>query len=133
MYYEHSLEELSSMGIKAGENKKINLKAILVILFVVYLVFSLIKSWVKLRERMGIVREMKMSVVEEQKKQEDLKRELAQAESDKYIEKQARDKLNMAKEGELIILLPSQALTPSITPTPVDNSANWQKWVGLFL
>ena len=133
MYYEHSLEELSSMGIKAGENKKINLKAILVILFVVYLVFSLIKSWVKLRERMGIVREMKMSVVEEQKKQEDLRRELAQAESDKYIEKQARDKLNMAKEGELIILLPSQALTPSITPTQTDSASNWYKWMRLFL
>ncbi len=64
---------------------------------------------------------------------QNLQRELAQAESKDFIEREARNKLNLGKEGEIILILPpiSPFLTP--TPVPVDSSPNWQKWVKLFL
>ena len=120
------------MGNKVINARRINLKEILLIIIVLSLFINLIKSWIKLGERLEIIKESKIKVIEEQKKQEDLERKLAQAASREFIEKQAREKLNMAKEGELIILLPSPVLSASPTPEPSDTSANWQKWMRLF-
>ena len=120
------------MGNSNLNTKKITLKDILFIAIVLFFFVKAVSSWMKLTDRLKIIRESKIRVAEEQKKQEDLKRELAQAESQKYIEKQAREKLNMGKEGEIIILLPTPDLSPSPTPIPLDTSSNWQKWVRLF-
>jgi len=108
--------------------KKILMLAIIFILF-----FNLVKSFRKLTDRLGIIKEAKLELVEEEKRQENLKRELAKTQSLEFIEKAARDKLNMGKEGELIILLPTPVLSPSPTPITIDKAANWQKWARLFM
>ncbi len=63
---------------------------------------------------------------------QNLKRQLAQAESQDFIEREARNKLNLGKDGEVALILPP--ISPFITPTPVlpDTSPNWQKWAKLF-
>ena len=93
---------------------------------------NLINSWMKLKERINLIKETENKVIEEEKFQENLERELAQAESDVYIEKQAREKLNMGKDGEIVVLLPTPVLSPSPTAVPDDRSTNWQKWMRLF-
>ena len=113
--------------------RKFSLKKILILTFVLILFINLVKSWVKLNARLKIIKEAKLELVEEQKRQENLKREFARTQKPEFIEKAARNKLNMGKEGELVILLPSPVLPASPTPTPIDTASNWQKWVRLFL
>src|SRR3989344_8718631 len=113
--------------------RKIKLKEIVIVLIVLILFINLVKSWVKLTERLRFIKETKIKLVEKKTRQDNLKREFARTQTGEFIEKQAREKLNMGKEGELIILLPTPVLPVSPTPIPVDTAANWQKWVRLFL
>lgn len=131
MYYGHSFNSLSR-GLMSKDVKKFNLKEIILLVIVLLLFGSLIRSWTNLAERQKIIKEAKIKLAEEQKEQDNLKRELVRSESTGFIEEQAREKLNMSREGELIILLPTPMISPSPTPSPVNTSANWQKWVRLF-
>jgi cell division protein FtsB len=58
--------------------------------------------------------------------------------SEDYAEQTIRDKLNMAKPGEVVVILP--ALTPIATPsgwgvavTPTDEPPIWKKWWKIIL
>jgi len=127
------LKHACQVGIK--KMKKIinlRLKEFLLLFLMLVLFVNLINSWMKLKERINLIKETENKVIEEEKFQENLERELAQAESDVYIEKQAREKLNMGKDGEIVVLLPTPVLSPSPTAVPDDRSANWQKWMRLF-
>ena len=107
-------------------------KDLLIVLVILILFINLVKSWVKLNERLRFLKESRLSLVEEQKKKENLERELARSQTSEFIERQAREKLNMGRDGEITILLPTPAISESPTPTSIDTSANWEKWVRLF-
>ncbi|MBN1263659.1 MAG: septum formation initiator family protein [Candidatus Pacebacteria bacterium] len=66
-----------------------------------------------------------------QAEQEELLQKREHVESEAFIEKQARDKLNMAKEGEVVVVLPPDLgqtqEEEALLPTP-----NWQKWLEVF-
>lgn len=64
---------------------------------------------------------------------QNLKRQLAQVGSREFIEREARNKLNLGKEGEIVLILPSISPLVNPTPIPLDVSPNWQKWVEIFL
>jgi|SRR3989344_3803037 len=115
------------------EKFRLTIKELFYLSAVVLLFVSMIKSWDSLSSRIKIIKEAKLNLALGLKEQEDLKRELARSESREYIEETAREKLNMSKEGELVILLPTPILIPSPTPILPDRSSNWQKWVKLFL
>lgn len=116
-----------------NNERKIAIREIIIIAVVMLLFLNLMKSWVKLNSRLQFIKEAKIRLVEEQKREENLKRDLARTQTPEFIESQARDKLNMAREGELIILLPTPVIAFSPTPMPIDTAANWQKWMRLFL
>jgi hypothetical protein len=66
------------------------------------------------------------------KENKELSRQLKDSQSDSYVERIARDKLGLVKDGEAIILLPK---SPGGTGTGATNDAqkpNWQKWWSLF-
>lgn len=54
--------------------------------------------------------------------------------SEEFIEEEARNKLNMARPGETIVILPSNLgeLVGKSRPSPSGNIPNWQKWLKLF-
>jgi cell division protein FtsB len=64
-----------------------------------------------------------------------LKQELAYAQSYTYVEKTARDELNMAKPGETVIIIPKiivdQVINAGKKPVPVIIP-NWQGWLKLL-
>jgi len=67
--------------------------------------------------------------------QEELKQELAESETDAFVEKEARDKLLYAREGEVVVLLPQVDQVDQVNQ--VDNVEerelkNWEKWWKLF-
>ncbi len=71
---------------------------------------------------------------EENKK---LEQQLEILKSDFYIEKQLRDKLGLAKEGEIILVLPEPEIVKKLAPklpepVVVKPKPNWQKWLEIF-
>lgn len=72
-------------------------------------------------------------------KEVELKQQLEYFQSDEYVEKIARDKLLMAKEGETVLILPKQDenhKSEIINHISEDKSQedipNWKKWAQLF-
>lgn len=94
---------------------------------------SLVRSWAKMSQGYEIMKRVQDKLQQETDYNEQLKRNLALVESRQYIEKEARNKLNMGKEGETILLLPPISPMVEPTSTPIDISSNWQRWVKLFL
>lgn len=80
-----------------------------------------------------------------QQKQVELKQQLEYFRSDEYVEKIARDKLLLAKEGETVLILPQEmknsefsakggsAFGRNIQHSPAEpDLPNWQKWAKVF-
>ena len=59
-----------------------------------------------------------------------LQQKLLYVKSDDFIEKQAREKLNLVKNGEYVVLAPKP--DEKAQEKPVDEIPNWKKWLKLF-
>jgi cell division protein FtsB len=71
------------------------------------------------------------------KENEDLQRELEFVQSEEYIEKQLRDNLGLAKEGETVVILPDEDIVRKFAPRndkeeEILPDPNWKKWMKLF-
>ncbi|MFZ5932698.1 MAG: FtsB family cell division protein [Patescibacteria group bacterium] len=68
---------------------------------------------------------------------EEIKRKLAEVKGEEFIEKQLRDRLGLAKEGEIVVVLPDEEILRKIAP-PVPEEEDtlpdptWKKWLKLF-
>jgi hypothetical protein len=54
-----------------------------------------------------------------------------------FVEKQLRDKLGLAKEGEIVIVLPEDEVLRKLAPKIEEEEEvlpdpNWKKWMQLF-
>ena len=66
-------------------------------------------------------------------KEVELKKQLEYYRSDEYVEKMAREKLLLQKEGETVILLPEQQSEgQSEEENKQTELSIWQKWVRLI-
>lgn len=59
-----------------------------------------------------------------------LQEQLKEAKSAEYLERIARDKLGLVKDGETIVIVPQSSQKMSRTKT--QDLPNWQKWWSLF-
>ena len=103
----------------------------IVILLSLILSVRAIATIIDLRARKYTVTERKNSVESVKKDNATLKKELDAIHSDEYVEKIARDKLGMVKEGEAIILLPDEAKGGE-KKSQSRIETNWQRWWELF-
>lgn len=105
----------------------------LIFIICIVLFINLVRSFFHLRQQGEIIKNVEDKLRQVKQEQDNLKRQLARTESRQFVEKQAREKLNLGKKGEITIVLPS--ISPYIEPTstPIDTSLNWQKWVSVFL
>ncbi len=67
-----------------------------------------------------------------QKEQENLQNKLKLAQTPEFIEKEARERLNLAKVGETIILVESDETQAQIKEKETMIVPNWKKWWNLF-
>jgi len=75
-------------------------------------------------------------VQEEARRQVELQEDVANIDSEKAIERVARDELNMVKTGEQPIMIENPARgeeEPLLTPTPTATPTHWQMWLSLLL
>lgn len=111
-------------------NKLVNLIILIVGLF---LIVNLTRSIWELLGAGDRIKEAENQVAKLRFKNDELKKQLSQVQSPAYLEKMAREKLGLAREGEVVVILPpnSQQGVGS-EPVPEQNIPNWQKWWNLF-
>lgn len=107
------------------------------VLIVLVLFVSLLRSYANFRNS-------NMEIASTQKKVDDLVNEnkslderLNEVKSQEYIEKELRDKLGLAKENEIVVVLPAEDVLKKYAPEIDDQQElppdpNWKKWARLF-
>lgn len=96
----------------------------------VLLIVSLMGSLVVLFQKRDIVSERTDSLSRVKAEHERLKKELAEAQTQTFVEREAREKLGLIKPGEVVVLV---GTTPSgqelVTRT---EESSWRAWWKLF-
>lgn len=99
---------------------------------------SLIRNIFKITAASKQIDEAKGRVEKLAEENEELKRQLALAQSEAFIETQFRDRLGLSKEGEIVVVLPDEETLRKIAPTLDAEEETlpdppWRKWLKLFL
>ena len=108
------------------------------LLLVAVLIISLIRNVLKLSSANEKIKR-EADVVESLKdKKEEIQKQLEYVQSQDFIEQEARNKLGLAKEGEIIIILPDEESLKKLSPRREEEQEllpepNWKRWLGLFL
>jgi cell division protein FtsB len=112
-----------------------NLKRLLAVpalLLGLLLIFHLSRSIVGLYRSGGRVAGLVGEIAELEKEKERLEQERGFRQTDEFVEREARDKLRMTREGEKILVLPESDARGGEEDreqkTEDGERANWQKW-----
>ena len=94
---------------------------------------SLVRSIYSLWKKGEIVHELARQEAEKKSENDRLKRQLEYVQSPQFIEKQAREKLNLQKEGEQVVVLPKsiqeQAFSSSEPISLTERAdSSWKQW-----
>ena len=110
-------------------------RAFNIVIFILFitLTVNVVRTYLNLSQRGDVLQKANLKLQQAQNQNDDLKRQLARTQSNQYIEREARNKLNMSREGEIVILMPSISPVEDPTPTPIDTSTNMEKWIKVFL
>lgn len=70
--------------------------------------------------------------------EKDLQEKLKVTQSEVYLEEQLRNKLGLAREGEIVLVLPPDEELRKLAPElgreeQFVPKSNWQKWMDLFI
>lgn len=108
---------------------------ILIIVIGIVLIVSLSRSILKMFRAKDELRlaEQKIGELQEEAAGLTEKREFYQ--SEEFIEQEARNKLNMVKEGETVVVLPPnlKEILGEKENQPQIQLSNWRQWLNLFL
>ena len=132
-------QRAASWGIRSGVTSMLRrLGVYAAILLCVVLTFSLVGNLKNVRNAQKIVADKESEVEKAQREQEELKRRIDYSQSQEYIEKQLRDNLGLAKEGEIVVVMPPAEVLRSFAPSEPEEEEtlpdpNWKKWLHLFL
>lgn len=94
-----------------------------------FLVVSLSKNILDYKQKMQFFNTYQKELNDEKERNKKLQNEIVKSKDLETREKYIRNKLNLLKNGEVMLILPITP-TPIVTPTPLK--ANWQKWMDLF-
>ncbi len=106
------------------------IKDIFLTFVLLFLLFSLAKGLFVYFDRFKIYKELKEKEQKLKKKKIELQTRIKKAKSPDFIEKSIRNKLQLTKPGETIVILSYPTPTP-ITPTPTPKPIPLQ-WVEIF-
>ncbi len=116
-------------------NKKLSF---LILIFSFVLIANLVRGIARLKSAQQRVIKVEERLVKVKKENEELEQKRNHYQSDQFVEEQIRNKLQMAKPGETVLILPEEiqiAAREAEKETPEDKDgekANWQKWIELF-
>jgi len=106
-----------------------------IIFFQILLIISLVRGIQlsrKASERIASLEERKAKLQEEAEK---IKQEGEYVQSEYYLEKVAREELNLSKPGESVVIIPEGVIHENKeqrTSNIEEKRENWQKWWGVL-
>ncbi len=95
-------------------------------------VVTLSRSIIDLVKRRDVIKEREAALLRVEAENAKLKSELNQVQSPEFIERQAREKLGLVKEGEAVVFLPQSSESGSLEAQTDGNLPNWKEWWKLF-
>ncbi len=121
---------------KLKEKLRVYSNYLLIFIFLLMFV-SLIRNILRVVESNKRIEKAQDQVERLKKENEELEEKLAVTKSEGYIEKQLRDKLGLAKEGEIVIVLPDEKILETLAPKLEEEEEtlpdpNWKKWLKIF-
>ena len=119
--------------VKIGNKMKPNLLLFLAVLVSIVLVVNSSKRILNLRTTSQQVKESEAQLENLRKDNEKLKEELKYKKSNEFAEKEIRDKLGLAREGEAVVILPKEEDQQVTIDRQQLTKPNWRKWRDLFL
>ena len=106
------------------------IKNIVFIFLLLFLFSSLLRNLFGYKSKLQFYQQFKKNFDKETKRNIELKTEVVRKKSIEEIEKTIRNDLNLLKDNEVALIIPSPPKVPtSITPTPLPN---WQQWWELY-
>lgn len=93
---------------------------------------NLVRSISDLWRKQDLIEQVKIDVEKEKKDNQKLKERLSEAQSEQFIEEQARNKLFLVKPDEKFALIPQNLLKTPSPSVPPPVLPNWQQWLKLF-
>lgn len=103
---------------------------IVAIIIGLYVLFNLGKQTIALLAADRRITQVEQRVHVLKEKTQAMKQKLDYYRSEAFIEREARDTLNLVKPGEIVVFIPSP--TPQVSGVSTSQIPNWQKWWKLF-
>jgi cell division protein FtsB len=99
------------------------------------LIINLSRDILRLLKADDRISQAQQRVEELEKQQAELQEKKDYFESDQFVEEQARNKLNLSKEGEAVVILPPNVdeLVGYQQPEETPVIPNWRQWLNLFM
>ena len=122
-------------------NKKMNLSIrsrsiqIIIIIAGISLIVNLSKDIMRLLRSGDELKLAEQKVIELEEERVLLKEKKEYYQSEEFVEEVARNKLNMSKEGETIVILPEdvQGILGTKNSQMPEFIPSWKQWINLFL
>ncbi|MDO8583116.1 MAG: septum formation initiator family protein [bacterium] len=107
-------------------------KALLVLIVFTLLIIinNLVRSIYDIWQKKDFVSEAQRELDFQKQENQRLKSQLSYSQTSEFIEKEARDKLFMVKQGEKRVLIPKEQ--EKLAQDKGENLPNWQQWWNLF-
>lgn len=99
----------------------------------VFIINSLVRSIYDLWGKQDLITKAQDELAREKRENLDLRSKLSKAQSNQFVEEEARNKLLLVKPGEEQVILPQDLLvSQSSQRKNIDKRSNFRKWWDLF-
>ncbi len=109
-----------------------------ILLFLAFLfIVSSIRNILRINQANKEILEAEERVDEAIAENNELKAKVKELRSPEFQEVQLRDKLNLAKEGEIVVVLPDEEILRKLAPKRIEEEnilpdPTWKRWLKLF-
>ena len=104
----------------------------IVVIASLVIINNLIHSIYNLSQKKDLITKTQDQLQQAREENAKLKKLLSTSGTTQFVEKEARDKLQMVKPGEEIVIVPSVTPEPAGTNTGQGRRPYWQQWLNLF-
>lgn len=124
--------------IQKAKNILTSFSKIATLVVALLITISIIRSVLRIISAQKQVEDARQELSSEIQKHQSLKSELDNMQTLQFKERQARDKLGLAKPNEVVVIMPEEEvlrrLSPRVQKNDVENlpSPNWERWFKLF-
>jgi cell division protein FtsB len=105
---------------------------LIIIIVCLFLCVGLVRSIVENVRRSDLVSERQVTLEKERQRNSALQEKLREATSSAFIEKQAREKLGLVREGETVVLIGESHMEGQENTIQETYESLWKRWWRLF-